>query len=102
MALTILGVHPVAGHRQLFLLEAELDPAAPFSWDEVTQETAGQPRENWQVPYDEQPLDGDRKWAFFFHFLDLEQPLLTPAGPVPLPAPTPLPDRLRAIEYEPP
>jgi hypothetical protein len=37
--------------------------------------------------------------AFFFHFLRLDRPLLTPAGPILLPPPTPRPDRLRFLTY---
>jgi serine/threonine protein kinase len=40
--------------------------------------------------------------AFFFHFLDLHRPLLTAAGPVQLPAPSPRPARLDFLHYEPP
>ena len=48
------------------------------------------------------PIDGDAHVVFFFHHLDTDRPLLTPAGGVPLPAPTPLPSRLAAIAYEEP
>jgi hypothetical protein len=50
---------------------------------EVTQEGDGQPRDNWQVPYDEQPLeaaDGKSRYAFFFHYLDLGKRLRTSLG----------------------
>jgi hypothetical protein len=93
----------VRGHfARLYLIEVEIAPRTPdFQWSEVTQDP-GVPRESWQVPYDERPLDDSGRWAFFFHFLDLEKPLLTPAGPVMLPAPSPTPERLRTIEYDPP
>lgn len=100
MRFTIRGVHPVEATEPCHLIEAELKDAEDFDWGEVTQEDASQPRDNWQVAYDEQPLDDDeRYWAFFFHHLDLAKPLLTPAGPIQLPAPTPSPEHLDHIEY---
>ncbi|HEV3456912.1 MAG TPA: hypothetical protein VHG32_10160 [Thermoanaerobaculia bacterium] len=98
----VIGVHPIAGSPDVHLLEVELDPAAPFAWDEVTQEQEGEPRESWQAAYDEQPLDERGRWVFFFHLLDLDRPLLTPDGPVSLPPASPLPTRLQGIEYDPP
>ena len=87
----------------VFLIEVEITPpAADCDWSAVTQEVPGEPRTSWQVPYDERPLAESGRWAFFFHFLDLERPLLTPAGRVTLPAPSPAPERLRTIEYEAP
>jgi hypothetical protein len=88
----------------LHLIEIEVAPSADeLDWSGITQPVAGTPRSNWQVPYDEQALDDDgTRWIFFFHFLDFRQPLLTPCGPVPLPAVTPLPKELQAIEYSAP
>jgi hypothetical protein len=40
--------------------------------------------------------------AFFFHYLDLSQPLLTPFGPVTVPPESPVPPHLAAIKYEQP
>ncbi len=88
----------------LYVLEVSGDALSEdFSWSEVTQENAEIARDNWQTPYDERPvgLDGKR-WAFFFHFLRLDKPLLTPFGPMQLPALTPLPDHLKDISYEAP
>jgi hypothetical protein len=104
--LRILGVHPVTVAdrlRDLYLIEAEIDPpTAEFQWDGVTQEVPGEVPESWQAPYDEQALDDAGRWAFFFHCLDFSRPLLTPAGPVTLPPPSPTPQRLRHIAYEAP
>ncbi|MFV2068716.1 MAG: hypothetical protein ACC645_17225 [Pirellulales bacterium] len=72
---------------------------------EFTQEVNGQSRDNWQVPYDEQLLEqgaGRFRYVFFFHYLDLGKPLLTPLGSVPLPRPTNTPERLESIKYESP
>ena len=85
-----------------------------------------QPRQDraepdWQVAYDETLLDpmGEavladifvttvENWpsparvSFFFHELDVGRPLTTPFGEVPLPTPTPRPDRLSMLTYETP
>lgn len=85
----------------LYLLEvAGADLAGRFDWAQVTQEIPDLPRANWQVPYDERPLDEHRtRWAFFFHYLKPSEPLLTPYGRIPLPAPTPLPAHSRDVIY---
>jgi hypothetical protein len=102
MPFTIRGVHPVAANEPCHLLEAELD-AGDFDWGSVTQAIPGEPESNWQVPWDERPLDDEkRRWAFFFHYLDFNKPLSTPDGDVPLPPPTPIPQHLANIDYESP
>ena len=60
--------------------------AENFDIGEVTQELAGQPKSNWQAPYDERVLEeseGRIRYGFFFHYLDFKAPLLTPAGSLP-------------------
>ena len=100
MRFTIRGVHPVETPEPCHLIEAELVNGEKFDWGKVTQEDSTQPRSNWQVAYDEQPLDEDkRRWVFFFHYLDFSKPLMTSAGPIQLPAPTPGPAHLKKIEY---
>jgi len=77
------------------------------------------PRSNWQVPWLEHylteagtaPVDPDEphlqppcssvRIAFFVHYLDVNLPLQTPAGPISLPAESPRPARLAFVEYEP-
>jgi hypothetical protein len=100
----VIGIHAIEADEPVHLIEIEVDSSAPFDVDEVTQKVPGQPRNNWQVPYDERELesDGAQRFAFFFHYLDLESPLETPFGPVTLPAPTPFPDHLADIIYEKP
>jgi hypothetical protein len=102
--ITIIGIHEVDAAEPCHLVEAGLDPPdQDFDWGLVTQEEPGQPRDNWQVPYDERPLDetGER-WAFFFHYFDPDRDLLGPDGPVAVPQPSPLPEHLKEIEYEEP
>jgi hypothetical protein len=96
----IIGVYPVTAPQQCHLVELELDENdEPVEWNAITQELPG-PRANWQAPYDETPLNNQgTKWAFFFHYLDFSKPLLTAAGVLKLPEPTPMPDRLKHVEY---
>ena len=91
-------------------LDSNFDPGT------FTQEQAGAPRDNWQVPYDEKFLDADgmskqspqsglssTRLAFFMHDLNLSRPLQTQYGPVSLPQPTPMPVRLSSLfRYFPP
>lgn len=100
----IMGVHPVVAPQPCHLIELEIgEQSAPFDWGAVTQDDPAQPRANWQVAYDEAPLnDEGTRWAFFMHYLDFSRPLLTPAGSLELPAPTPLPDRLKHVKYDEP
>jgi len=99
----IRGVHRIDAPEPCHLIDVELDEAGDFDWGEVTQENPTQPRSNWQVAYDERPLDDQqRRWAFFFHYLDFSKPLLTPHGEVQIPAATPRPEHLANVDYEPP
>ncbi len=99
MAFIILGVHPIKSSEPCHLLEVDWKPeSGTLDWNGITQEIENQPRANWQAAYDEQSL-GNHRWAFFFHYLDLNKPLLTPEGAVILPAPSVLPTHLRHIKY---
>ena len=102
MSFVIHGVHEVEAPEPCWLLEATVDDP-DIDWGEVTQEIPGKPRSDWQAVWDERPLDDQsRRWAFFFHYLDLTKPLLTPDGPVVVPKPTPVPKHLKHIEYDEP
>lgn len=102
----IVGVHPVEADEPVHLIELLVaGDADDFEIGEVTQEVAGQPKSNWQAPYDERVLeesDGIIRYAFFFHYLDFLKPLLTPSGSLPLPGPTKAPAHLPNILYESP
>ena len=121
--LDVLGVHPVDGRSDVHMLEVLVrQPAGSFDVSEFVQQDPTQPRSNWQSLWDEHYLsdDGEQvlptRWpaapgstsemtrlAFFMFFLAFDRPLLTPYGPVVLPAPTPMPDRLRRlIEFQEP
>lgn len=102
----IVGVHEIAADESVHLLEIELSgDIDSFDFADVTQLIADQPRENWQVAYDEREVEtptSNRRFAFFFHCLDLNAPLITSFGEVLIPKPTPVPERLGDIIYEEP
>jgi hypothetical protein len=102
----IVGVHPIEADEPVHLIELIVEgDAHDFDIGEVTQEFAGQPKSNWQVPYDERVLeesDGKIRYAFFFHYLDFKKPLITPSGSLSVPKPTKRPAHLKEIEYESP
>jgi len=102
----VVGIHPVPADEPVHLIEIELaGEVDQFDFGEVTQELPDQPQSNWQTAYDEREIagDGDRvRFAFFFHYLDLDRPLSTSFGPVNLPAESPRTSHLRDVEYEQP
>ncbi len=104
MAGRILGIHPIQASEPVHLLEIDLGLKPDrFDWGEVTQEDSERHELVWQVAYDERPVSEDgTKWAFFFHYLDISRPLLTPLGPLALPSESPLPTHLMGIEYKEP
>lgn len=97
----IVGVHPVRTTEPCYLFEVELFDPNTFEWDSITQEIKGRPASDWQVVWNEQSLS-EKRWVFFFHYLDLSKPLLTCLGKFPLPEPTPRPSRLDTVKYESP
>lgn len=93
----------VADHfSRLFLIEVRLlPPDADVDWGEFLQTQDDVDESEWQVAYDEQPVDEEAgTWAFFLHQVDLTRALQTPCGPRSLPAATPGPEHLRHIAYE--
>lgn len=102
-ALKIIGVHPVQGSEPCHLIEASItDWQSAFDFAAITQADPSLPKSNWQVAYDERLLEetgGQKRFAFFFQYLDISKPLQTPAGDMLLPCPTPVPPHLKSIEY---
>jgi hypothetical protein len=102
----ILGVHPVPDNDDIWLIEIEIrGDLDGFDFGDVTQEDYGIPSSNWQVAYDDRLVAqrGETStYAFFFHFLEFNLPLLTSWGPIEIPSPTPTPRHLANIIYEPP
>lgn len=119
-SIEVVGVYETPDASDAYLVEVR-SPSAPEDLDlgEFTQEEPGEARENWQAPWMERWLDSsgervlteefepppdglpDSRVVFFLHSLSFDRPLLTPAGPVELPAPTRAPARLADITYEP-
>ena len=87
---------------RLRLIEIQVHPPnASIDWDEFTQRIEGEPRDNWQVPWDETCVAADEgRWAFFLHCVDDKKTLVTPIGEIILPTPSPLPSHLLQIQYE--
>ena len=103
---TIVGVHEIDADEPVHLLELEVTgDVDAFDFADVTQMIADEPRDNWQSAYDEREVpspSSKRRFAFFFHYLDLNTPLITSFGELGIPEPTPVPERLADIEYEEP
>ncbi len=102
----VLGIYPVQAPEPCHLIEMLLT-----GWDVrtfvngVTQPDPSTAQDNWQVPWDERVLsseDGTAIVAFFFHYLDVNAPLITPAGALTIPATEELPERLLLLRYESP
>jgi hypothetical protein len=103
----ITGVYPIQAEEPVHLIEVSIEggDVDGFDFGEVPQEIPDRPKLNWQVPYDERVIsesDGKARVLFFFHYLDLNKPLLTPAGALALPRPKKIPPRLKDIVYEAP
>lgn len=101
----------------IYLIEVIIEGAGcRIDLGDFTQAEEGLPPSEWQVAYDEKFMDATgtvlmeepvpeepMRAAFFFHCLDFAKPLLSPAGPLQLPEPLPMPDRLRPLfRYFPP
>ena len=123
--LEIVGIYRIEATETVHLIEVTFNNVDVVP-DLIgfTQALPDQPRENWQVPYDECLLDssgssiidsggqfspdhpelwkGNVRMAFFFHDLDLAKPIRTPYGEMVLPREEKLPGRLTMIKYDPP
>jgi hypothetical protein len=120
----VIGVYPIEASDPVHLVELIIrDSDGKFSFYDITQEVPGQPKDNWQVPYDEKILNadgtsiksdpffnqdteddwlGDVRIIFFFHYLNPESLMKTPFGDVVLPPESDKPDRLDFVKYEAP
>jgi len=102
----IIGVHPIEAQEPTHLIELLVEgDVDEFDIGTVTQEIVGQPKMNWQAPYDDRLIEtseGRARFAFFFHYLELDKPLLTSLGLLTLPKPTKAPAHLENILYESP
>ena len=102
----IVGVHPVDAAEPCHLCELVVENASyDIEFGEFTQPIVGRDRSYWQVPYDERLISKTkefRSYVFFFHYLDIAQPMQSPFGALELPEPTARPARLNFITYESP
>lgn len=117
----VIGVYPVKAPEPCHLIELVVaDAKSDFDVGKITQAVDGRPRDNWQVPWDEHflnekgealfnssapsevPASSTFRLVFFLHYLNINKPLITPYGPVPLPKPSNKPSRLSFVVYEPP
>lgn len=116
-----IGIYIVEDNSDVHLLEIQFnDTPENIDVGQITQVLEGQPRENWQSPWDEKYLDdkgekiiGDyfdipkdklkTRLLFFFHDLDFSKPILTQHGQLNLIKPTLLPARIGdKVKYEKP
>ncbi len=120
----VIGVYPIDSETPVHLIEILVrNSKDKFDLSIFTQGIPSQPKEHWQVPWNEKLLDGngnnviaddfafsqgrqlwigDLRIVFFFHYLDISKPLITPFGSIDLPEEKPRPKRLSQIIYEAP
>lgn len=116
----VIGVYAVQASEPCHLIEIMIEgPDEEPGLGAVTQPIPGQDESNWQVPWDERFLSQDGssevgvhelreptvrtlRVAFFFHYLDLSSPLLSPWGELKIPSVTERPRRLAFMQYEAP
>lgn len=123
-AIDVIGIYRVETDQSVHLIEILVkNLKGKFDLSEITQEIDGQPKRNWQVPWDEKILDsagerviadcflaeqkpelwmGNIRMVFFFHHINFSKPLITPFGPLNLLNESSRPDRLSEIAYESP
>jgi hypothetical protein len=79
-------------------------------WGKFQQEEKGLSKDYWQIAYDEKFLNANGtevidepsigesvRFAFYLHFVKLDQPLLIPYGKITLLKPTAMPNRLKNL-----
>ncbi len=116
----VIGIYPIEADESIHLVEILVrNSEGIFDLSEFTQEVNGQPKQNWQVPWDERILNstgekviadsfsaknkpelwnGNVRLTFFFHYLDFSKPLITPCGVVTLINQNSKPDCLSEIK----
>ena len=116
MQISLVGVYPIDAAEPCHLVELQFsDVLGEINFSEITQPAPDQPKENWQVPFDEawltpsgdaeisgafcQPAGRELRMVFYFHHLSMLAPLLTPCGPIDIPLETAKPSRLDFMEY---
>lgn len=114
--LNIIGVYDIEGHEDVHLIELLInEKPSLIDIGQFTQENHSQPKDNWQVAYDEYYLNfaGDKvigdcidlpinddvptRLTFFLYFINFDLPLITQFGKIELLSATKLPKRLESI-----
>ena len=112
----LLGVYKIKGTSDIHLLELNINTSlADVDVSSFTQEDDTLPKDSWRTAYNEHFLNDDgtevigsfleqnslagekTRIAFFMYFIDFNKPLLSQYGEIPLPKPSPIPDRLSKI-----
>lgn len=106
MHIEVLGNYRI-GREPWRLVEIKVSALdVPFDFDSLTLPVQGQPKDNWQVVWDERVLSADQQrgelHACFFLFVSSKEPLKTPAGDIVLPPPMDRPARLDWVTFEEP
>ena len=114
--LNIIGVYEIEGHKDVHLIELQInEKPSLIDVGQFTQENPSQPKDDWQVAYDEYYLNsiGDKvigdflnlplndniptRLIFFLYFINFDLPLITQFGVVELQSAIKLPKRLESI-----
>ena len=106
MRIDILGNYRV-GQEPWRLIEIKVSGVrGQFDFDCLVLSVPGQPRSNWQVPWDGRLLSEDTErgelHACFFLYVEGGEPLQTPVGPIALPPVSDRPARLAFVQFEEP
>ncbi len=114
--LNIIGVYEIEGHKDVHLIELLInEKPSLIDVGQFTQENPSQPKDKWQVAYDEYYLNstgekviGDffdlpindntpTRLTFFLYFINFDLPLITQFGIIELQPAIKLPKRLESI-----
>lgn len=111
----VVGVYPIDTVEAIHMIEVIIsDPFDDVDWlaftqtgaDLVTDVDGSEDAGNASTAHAPQPVEdlpgGLTRVVFFFHALDVAQPLESPFGAIQLPPPINRPARLAAIDYGPP
>lgn len=115
-SIKLIGIYDVDENPDITLLELTIDKKAnEIDIGEFTQEIENEPRPNWQAPFSEKYLDKDgikiigddinlpaiitdnTRLTFFFYFLDINKPLITPFGQLLLTQKIAQPNRIKNL-----
>jgi hypothetical protein len=106
MRIEVLGNYRIGNEPWRLIDIMALDVRGDLDFASFVLPVPGRPKSNWQVPWDERVLsNGEREGkvrACFFLFVESDEPLLTPAGPVALPPASERPTRLGYVQFEEP